>query len=259
MAQTDWWKTFFDEKYLETYLHEFPAEQTGKQVDFVIKAAQLTKMDTILDLACGYGRHSIELAKRGYNVTGVDYSQLLLDKALKDSQDQGLHISFKKVDMKELTYIQEFNVVLMLFTAFGYFSHDSNIQALQRVSNALKPQGRFLLDVLNSEAVVKRFEREGIKKENESYQIKWSHEMSGTIVDEVQELNTNILLEHTHREWEVNGKKRSDDFYLQHYTLKQYKDMFEKVGLKYTRVWGDYDGNPQNEKNWRALILSEKK
>lgn len=63
MTQSDWWKTGFDQRYLDTYLADFTPERTAEEVDFVIKAAKLTPQDKILDLACGHGRHSIELAK----------------------------------------------------------------------------------------------------------------------------------------------------------------------------------------------------
>lgn len=258
MSKTNWWKTFFDEKYLETYLHEFPDEQTVKQANFIIKSLQLTPKDKILDLACGYGRHSVEFAKRGYHVTGIDYSQVLLDKAIKDAKNAGLIIPFMHGTMKNLPFKNEFTVVLMLFTAFGYFSHEENMLTLQQVTDALKPNGRFLLDVLNANVVVDRFKREGKQRKDNIYEIIWTHQMSGTDVHEIQELDVTTLLEHTHREWEIHGVKRTNDFYLQHYTLDQYKEMFTHVGLTFEKVWGDYEGNPQNISNWRAIIMTSK-
>ena len=66
MNQEDWWKTLFDQKYLDTYLTDLTPERTSQEVDFVVKTTKLTPHDKILDLACGHGRHSIELAKRGF-------------------------------------------------------------------------------------------------------------------------------------------------------------------------------------------------
>lgn len=162
MSQTDWWKTLFDQKYLDTYLSDFTPERTSNEVNFVVKAANLKLEDRILDLACGHGRHAIELGRRGFNnIMGLDYSEPFLQKAKADVAKAGVKVEFVRGDMKQLPFEGEFDVVLMLFTAFGYFDNENNQKTLEQISKALKPGGRFLIDVISGEAVIKRFTEKG--------------------------------------------------------------------------------------------------
>lgn len=259
MEQTDWWRTFFDQKYLELYEKDLN-ERTKAEVDFIIQAVSLTPHTRILDLACGYGRHSIELTKRGFGqVTGLDYSRIFIEKAKRDASNVGVNIEFAEGDMRHISYESEFDVVLMLFTSFGYFSHQENKDVLKQVNKALKPNGKFLLDVVNAERVFDRFKREGQKQgDSNIYKIERLHKMSEVEVVETQILDMSEQLEHTHREWMADGIKKSDDFFLRHYTADQLKQMLAEAGLEFKQLWGDYQGNPQNETNWRTIILSEK-
>src|SRR3989344_9670273 len=185
-SETNWWKTLFDQKYLDTYLSDFTPERTSEEVNFIIKAAQLRPEDRILDLACGHGRRSIELAKKGFNrIIGVDYSESFIAKAKEDAQKAGLNIEFQTGDMKDLSFKNEFDVVLHLFTAFGYFDNEGNQQTLHEINKALKPGGRYLIDVISGEAVKRRFQEQGEREKGSNLlKIPRRAEMGGKMVDE---------------------------------------------------------------------------
>lgn len=261
MSKEDWWKESFDQKYLDTYLTDLTPERTSEEVDFVVKATELTPQDRILDLACGHGRHSIELAKRGFAVTGLDYSTPFIEKARFDATKAGVEIEFMQGDMKVLPFEQTFDVVLLLFTSFGYFGNEENQEVFKQINKSLKPNGTFLLDVISGEAVVKRFNKEGIKEETTNL-LKVSRivQMSGISINETEWYDSHEQLIHNHREWMDNGEKKEYEFYLRVYTVPQYKDMLDKAGLTFQDLWGDFSGNPHNTKdNFRTIVLSQRK
>lgn len=260
MGESDWWKTGFDQRYLDTYLADFTVERTSKEVDFVIKAAKLTPQDKILDLACGHGRHSIELARRGFNVIGLDYSQTFLEKARADARQAGVNITFIQGDMRQLPFKEEFDVVLTLFTTFGYFDDETNQKVLEQINKSLKLGGRFLIDVISGEAVFRRFNNEGVKEEGSNLLKRpETRQMGGLTVNEIEWFDPDKQLIHTHREWVDKGKKQEWEHYLRVYTVSQYREMLSRVGFKFKEIWGNFQGNPHNTNgNFRTVILATK-
>jgi ubiquinone/menaquinone biosynthesis C-methylase UbiE len=261
MSQNDWWETVFDQKYLDTYLANLTPEKTEKEIDFVIKAAQLKPEDHILDLACGHGRHSIELAKRGFgHVTGLDYSKPFIAKAKADASQAGIDIRFMEGDMKNLPFDNEFDAVLLLFTAFGYFDDEANRSVLKQIHRALKPGGKFLIDVISGEAVISRFNHEGAPDEETGLSKIQRHEnMGGQMVDEVEWFDRSSQVIHSHREWQDKGQKKEYDYWLHVYTMPQYDQMLRDAGFELIYSWGDYEGQPHlAQGSVRTIILAQK-
>lgn len=261
MNESEWWKTLFDQKYLDTYLSDFTPERTSQEVNFVVRAAQLKPEDRILDLACGHGRHSIELARRGFtNITGLDYSEPFIAKAKEVAKEAGVDVKFQTGDMRNLPFQKEFDVVLHLFTAFGYFDNEGNRQTLGEISKALKPGGRYLIDVISGEAVMKRFQEKGEREEGSNLlKIPRRAEMGGKLVNEIEWFDPEEQLIHTHREWTEDGEKKEYDYFLRVYTIPQYREMLTKAGLEFKDLWGDFQGNPHNtEGNFRTIIFAQK-
>lgn len=124
-------------------------ENTVKEVDFLEKTLGLTGTETVLDLACGYGRHSLELARRGYRVTGVDITPAYVDDANKNAAEEQLQAVFLCDDLRNLRYENEFDVVLnMADGAIGYLEDDAeNLKIFDVIAKALKPGGRSFIDV----------------------------------------------------------------------------------------------------------------
>ncbi len=261
MDEKEWWKDLFDQKYLDTYLAELTPKRTFKEVDFVIKAAKLKPSDRILDLACGHGRHSIELAKRGFtNIVGLDYSEPFIKKAKEDAQEAGIDINFIQGDMKNLPFSQEFDVVLTLFTTFGYFDDEGNKKTLDQINKVLKPTGRFLIDVISGEAVIKRFSEKGEKEEGSNLlKIPRTYQTGDLTINEVELFDPDQQLIHNHREWlDEEGNKKEYDYFLRVYTVPQYKEMLAKAGFEFKELWGDFEGNPHSSNNIRTIILAQK-
>ena len=134
-------------------------EDTKRQLDFVIEKLHLTGNEKILDLACGFGRHSLELARRGFSVTGVDITSAYIRFAKEKSQEEGLCANFLCCDIRELQFDQEFDVVLnMADGAIGYLENDTENQKIfSSVSEALKHGGKHFMDIMNGSYADRHF------------------------------------------------------------------------------------------------------
>ncbi|MBL4632480.1 MAG: class I SAM-dependent methyltransferase [Kofleriaceae bacterium] len=108
----------------------------------------------ILDVGCGYGRHAMELAARGYHLVGLDNSLPLLLRGADEAQRRGLTINFVHGDMREMTFESQFDGAYCLFSSFGYFDDETNKQTAQNIARALKPGARFVVEVLNRDYLV---------------------------------------------------------------------------------------------------------
>ncbi len=145
-----WYEELF-ENYGMNYDKECFAQGTIGECDFIEKEINYSKNIRILDIGCGTGRHSIELAKRGYAVVGIDLSDSLLKRAKEKASEQNLQIVFQKHDARKLPFLHEFDSVIMLCEgAFPLMETDEmNFQILQNAANALKSKGKIIFTTLN--------------------------------------------------------------------------------------------------------------
>ena len=149
--QPDWWRRIFNSMYLKTDADVVEDRSiTINEVDLFENILQLNKDNVILDLACGQGRHSLEMARRGYvNVHGLDRSHFLIRKAKSINLSERLNVSFREGDARKLPYsVDVFDDIMILGNSFGYFeSTEDDIKILKEVFRILKPGGKFLIDV----------------------------------------------------------------------------------------------------------------
>jgi ubiquinone/menaquinone biosynthesis C-methylase UbiE len=158
-SSSEWWESFFRGPWGDFKARGFPLHNTGAEVDFLVSALKLNAGDKVLDLACGTGRHSVELAARGMDVTGVDFNRTALDIAESAAKGSGVAPRFVERDMRELQGGELFDAAICFWTSFGYFEDEADdLRVAQRVARALKPGGRFLIDVHVMETVFPRFQ-----------------------------------------------------------------------------------------------------
>ncbi|HEU4706881.1 MAG TPA: methyltransferase domain-containing protein [Solirubrobacterales bacterium] len=143
----DWYATAFTGMSAEMAW----TERTGSEIDRALTMLRPEGGERILDLACGTGRHSLELVRRGFSVVGVEIGAELVEIARRDAEAQGLDAEFVEGDLRELDYDGEFDIVLNLNDgAVGYFETDEeNHRTFEVISRALKPGGRNLVQVPN--------------------------------------------------------------------------------------------------------------
>lgn len=143
-----WFEEIFDDDYLRTLPFLTP-RQTEREAQFIHESLQLPAGAAILDLACGYGRHAMELAAKSYKVTGLDLSLPLLIRAADAARRVGVNVNFIHGDMREMTFEDEFDAACCMFTSFGYFDDDTNRKVAANLARAIKPGGKLLIEVVN--------------------------------------------------------------------------------------------------------------
>jgi len=150
MKNKQWYETLF-ENYGQQYDREPFAQGTIGECDFIEKEINYNKDLKIIDIACGTGRHSIELSKRGYSITGIDLSETLLKKARAKAKQSNLSIDFLKLDARNLPFKKQFDVAIMLCEGgFPLMETDEmNFEILKNVSKSLKGKAKFIFTTLN--------------------------------------------------------------------------------------------------------------
>lgn len=145
-----WYEELF-ENYGKKYDKECFAQGTIGECDFIESEINFNKSLKILDIGCGTGRHSIELSKRGYCVTGIDLSESLLKCAKEKAAEQNLQIDFQKHDSRNLPFLNQFDLIIMLCEgSFPLMETDEmNFTILKNAANALKPKGKLIFTTLN--------------------------------------------------------------------------------------------------------------
>ncbi|MBN1975275.1 MAG: class I SAM-dependent methyltransferase [Sedimentisphaerales bacterium] len=145
-----WYEELF-ENYGLKYDNEVYVHGTIGECDFFEKEIKYNKAARILDIGCGTGRHSIELAKRGYSVTGIDQSESLLKRAREKAAEQNVKVNLQRHDARNLTFKCEFDLVIMICEGgFSLMETDEmNFQILKNAANALRPKGKFIFTTLN--------------------------------------------------------------------------------------------------------------
>ncbi|MBT8508925.1 D-alanine--D-alanine ligase [Methanomicrobiaceae archaeon CYW5] len=161
-VRADWWREIFNANYLRTDGDVIEDTSiTSEEVDLFCSALNLCPGDTILDLCCGQGRHSLELARRGFSdVTGLDRSHYLITRAKKQAKNEGLAISFREGDARKLAFQADtFDHVLIPGNSFGYFeSYEDDQSILKEVFRVAKPGGTLLLDIADGAWLKEHYE-----------------------------------------------------------------------------------------------------
>jgi len=150
MSKKQWYETLF-ENYGKKYDQEIFTQGTAGECSFIEEELNFEKNRKILDVGCGTGRHSIELTKRGYHVTGIDLSTAQINRARTKSEAAGLNITFLVADARDLPFEQEFDAAIMLCEGgFPLMETDEmNFNILKSVAKALKPGSIFIFTTLN--------------------------------------------------------------------------------------------------------------
>jgi SAM-dependent methyltransferase len=149
LVPTDWWKSFFDGLAVEFWLRMMPEAATRAEADFIEKMLAPELGARLLDVPCGGGRHSIELASRGYRMTGVDISPTFLAAARSQADERKLNVDWRAQPMHLIDFDRQFDGAFCCGNSFGYYDEEGNQAFLRAVARALQPGRRFLLDTSN--------------------------------------------------------------------------------------------------------------
>jgi len=150
MNKKQWYETLF-ENYGQQYDNEIFTQGTLGECDFLEKEMGFNRDLKIIDVGCGTGRHSIELSKRGYSITGIDLSESLLQKAREKAKQNGLQVEFLRHDARNLSFENQFDVAIMMCEgSFPLMETDEmNFAILKNVAKSLKYKSKFIFTTLN--------------------------------------------------------------------------------------------------------------
>lgn len=224
----EWWKTYFTKDWLLLEPMK-PKEVNVRSAGFIVNALKIPAGARILDLGCGYGRISIELARMGYNVVGLDFSDELLEIARGLAKDQNVKVDFVQGDMRQLDYGQEFNAVVSWGTSFGFFSDQENEHVLQLVSQSLTEDGRLLLDLHNRDAYIRKYVGTS-EYDYESHKVRsiWTFDL----------ITSRLNIEEQVLDKESNRTKTYISSFRE-YTVPELIWMLEKAGMRVLKIYGD--------------------
>jgi SAM-dependent methyltransferase len=242
-AAPDWWQTWFGPGYMAVY-DAFLAERTPVEVDQIEALLQLCPPRRILDLPCGQGRHAIELARRGYDVTGVDLSQYMLSVARERAEADAVRVRWLAGDMREPLAGETFDLVLNLFTSFGYFADEADDRRVVRAAaSMLEAGGRFLLEVINGERVMGNFQ------EREWFTIGQTAVMERRSLDVA---TRRMVVERT-----VSSATGDDTSVhaVRLYRGQEVETMLAAAGFSRVELYGDWDGARLTPGSLRVLAV----
>jgi len=237
---TDWYKKSFGEDYLLVYKHRDFAG-AYREVEAMAEWLELPVGAEIFDLCCGMGRHSLALTDLGYQVTGMDLSEVLLHEAR--NADVNKAVQWVHGDMRAVPLDMTFDAVVNLFTSFGYFDDlAQNIQVLREVERLLKPGGRFLIDFLNPHAVRNQLVPYSERQEGDITIKEYRRIEDGSVKKEI------LLTEATKEE-----RRYSEQVKL--FELSDFVGMLSATSLGISVVYGDYAGSVYDPTTSTRLIM----
>lgn len=230
-------------------------EKTGEQVDFIENALGLTRSERILDIACGYGRHSLELARRGYDVVGVDITKDYIDDAIKTAKEENLNVEFLLGDARDIDYTEEFDVTLNLGDgAIGYLENDTeNHKIFEGIARALKVGGMSLIDICSQEHALMHFPKKyweigesQISLPCFEYDEKTKRMLYGGFVIDFGKIAEPPESISAHSSTRL-------------YSYDEVTEIFGELGLETQAKYGQYTMDiPHTHKNMQMLIVSKK-
>jgi SAM-dependent methyltransferase len=247
-----WYEEFFDADYMRFHLRggAKQAERAPAECDFAVRALELEAGDRVLDLCCGQGRHAVELAKRGFAVTGADLSEHLLGLAQRAAEEAEVTVRFHRGDMRELPWEAEFDAVVNMFTSFGYFESDEeNEKALRAAGKALRPGGRLLLDLPNREffaKAIRQGQRDWLEHDECLVLEEWNWSEDGKRL----RMNRTIV----ERDW----SRRRKNFDLREYSHSEIVDMLTHADLEYQHTYADLDLTDFTPESRRMLVVARR-
>jgi SAM-dependent methyltransferase len=244
-----WWEELFNDDYLHA-VERVTDEQIAREVYFIEESLGVERGGALLDLACGTGRHAVELARRGYEVVGFDLSLAMLARAGEDAQERRAKLNFVQGDMRDMTFEEQFDGVYCWNTSFGYFEEDKNAQVVDRVHRALKGGGLFLLDVVNRDFLVRQspslawFEGDGCV---------CMDEMSVDFITSRMRVKRTMMLD--------DGRSREIEYSMRIYSLHELGKILHDHGFTVREVSGRLStpGVFFGGDSPRSMILAEKR
>ena len=246
MSERPWYKDWFSSPFYHKLYFERDEKEADAFISGLIDHLKPSPGSFMLDVACGRGRHSIQLASKGFAITGIDISEDSIEEAKQFETDK---LEFFVHDMRLPFRMNYYDYAFNFFTSFGFFrtrrEHDN---AIRTIAQSLKPGGTFVIDYLNAHYVENHLQyKSEIQKDDVTFNItRWldeTHFYKKIIVED--EANLEEPLEFTEK--------------VAKFSLGDFNDMFSFYDLQVQEVFGDYHFEPYHVNNSARLIIIAKK
>jgi len=209
-------------------------EVVKSDVDGLIRLAQLQPGDSVLDLGCGPGRHSLELARRGFNVTAVDRFEPYLERVRSAAQQENLKLEIVAADMRNFIADNRFDLAVNLYTTFGYFPDiEEDRRILRNIFASLKPGGRLIMQMCCKERLARIFQPHGWDEVDGEFKLE-----ERTILPGWSGIHNRWM--HIARD----GVKTEWEFDLRLYSGTELKTELLNAGFNQVELYGGLDGSP---------------
>ena len=201
----------------------------------------------VLDLCCGLGRMSAELARVGYDVTGVDITESFLKTAKDDAAYEDLKIDYIHSDTREFVRREYFDAVVNLYISFGYFKEkEDDLKVLRNAYQSLKKGGTFIIETLGKEIAVRDF-----------VEAEWFEKAGGFMLTEYEPLDSWTLLKN--RWIFIKDSEITEKFFVQRlYSASELRDALIEAGFNNIEIYGDWDESEYNQHALKLIAVGRK-
>lgn len=236
--KNNWYSSWFNTPYYHILYKDRDHREAAIFMNELTDYLNLTEGDSILDLACGRGRHAKYLSRIGFDVTGVDLSEESIEYA-KEYERPGLH--FEVHDMCH-PYPKKFDAVFNLFTSFGYFEkEEDNLRTIKAIKEELKPNGHAVIDFMNAKLAIENLVPKEVKE-------------IGGIVFQIEKYVENGFIFKNIR-FEDEGEEHFFTERVMALGVEDFKRYFKEANVKLKNTFGDYHLNEFDEEKSERLIL----
>ncbi|HET7875400.1 MAG TPA: class I SAM-dependent methyltransferase [Methylomirabilota bacterium] len=238
-------KRFFEESWPKISQGFESEAEAESEIAWILSHVRPPAAGRVLDAPCGFGRHALALARRGFPVTGVDLSETELNRASERALAAGVTLTLVQQDMRDMEFTGEFDLALNLFSSIGYFSDDEDRLLLDRFCTALRSGGSFVLDTRNRDHFIRNFALE------ETYSLP-----AGTVrIKNSIDLKTSRV----HGEWWLeDGNRRLGDTEFRLYSAHELYRMLRPERWSAVELFGGLDGRPFDLDSPRLVIVATK-
>ncbi|MGE7875520.1 hypothetical protein BKK42_04330 [Bacillus cereus] len=247
--QEEWYKTYFGKDYWELVEYSCSTiEVTEGELSFLRPHLKKHNVNKVLDLCCGIGRHSNQLAQEGFDVTAIDINSDSLELA-KSLQSSEKPVNYILGDVKNIKLEQNYyDAVLLMQTSFGYFSDEENNDLIYKIKNSLNTNGIIIIDIPNRDGMLKNFSRrDWAKVNNKTFCI--SHQFD--YINSRRNTTMNVL----------NSTQENEYFHsIRMYTITEIKSILESNNFEILNFYGDFSKEfIRYDNNFRRLQIIAKK